>query len=487
MPVFSIISLIICIYILISNDELLKKYSIVILITSVVELLRIRGYFFPLGDYGIGTQIRFWEYVTTLFNCFLIYKFKLEIEWNLYWKCGLFFCAAIISGVYELLYNFEGPILPRDVNIFNVSGSGWDLFIAGIISRVPGEYTLLDFLKGVGNCGIVVFNIICIKNFLSLNDIEDIVRKIILILKGYVVVIYIEFFLKNIIDYSQYWPELQILLCGSFKQNDLNVVSEIRGEWYTLIGFSQESSFVVMALGTLLLLLIISNETKELYQEKSVLVHNSMFSFAFVSLAMLMCGGFSSLWYLFNIIIIFVLIKTKFRKELFLSKFIILSKLIIGIVVLAVVALMVLKYTNSIYWDRILMAVEFYDVFINSGFLPFLSIEDKSILARFSSIVYTLSDVSYRPFWGLGVGMEYAHSFSVTMLADFGLIGSFFWWLLVLYKRNESDEYDSISMFIFIWIVGIMAGDFSVNYLKNISLIIIIDAFALYSDRRIFR
>lgn len=481
MPVFSIITILGSIYIVFHKDTVKNKYLYMLVFSSVAEIVRIRGTFLPGGVGGIA-QATVLQIMTVFLAIILLYKQKSKPAVSFFILASLFLSSVLIGGGYEYVNTFDQPVIPRHLSN-DAIGSVWDWFIAGMIARQVESYTIAEYISGFLKTVFVVFNIYCIKTICNWKDIAYIVNHLISILKAYLIVVYIEFFLKNILNMADLWPDIQQLFCGTFTSGDLNQTPNKRGTFYSLIGFTQEPSFLVMSFAFLLFLVFIANKVNQKYPGQTILPYTPRYQIVLILLPMLLSGGFSSVWYIINLAVIYYIISNEVSSKSLLYQLILFLKFLVPLILVLGLIYAFIQFSDSNYSMRIEAVQLFLTSLLTTGTLPFNMLTDTSVLARFSSIVLTFKDFLARPAFGLGVGMEFAHCFSITMLADFGVLGSYLWWKLLRCPLYKGIRYDYCALFIYFWVIGLIAGDFGVRFLRQFSNLILVEATCLYCSQ----
>lgn len=478
MPLFSIITILGSIYIVFRNDTLKNKYRYMLIFSAIAETIRIRGLFIPGGAGGIA-QATVLQFVTVFLAILLLFKQKNKPSVSFFTIATLFLSSVLIGGGYEYVNTFDQPVIPRHLSN-DVVGSAWDWFIAGMVARQVEPYSITEFLSGFLKVVFIVFNIYCIKSICDWKDIGFIVNRLIYILKCYLIVVYVEFFLKNIFNMADLWPDIQQLFCGAFAPGDLNQAPDKRGTFYSLIGFTQEPSFLVMSFAVLLFLVFIANKVNQKYPGQTILPYTPRYQIVLILLPMLVSGGFSSVWYILNLAVIYYIISNDVSSKSLLYQCVLFFRFSVPLILILGLLYAFIQLSDSNYSMRIEAVQLFLTSLFTTGTLPFNIMTDTSVLARFSSIVLTFKDFLARPIFGLGVGMEFAHCFSVTMLADFGILGSYLWWKLLMCSQYKGVKYDYCALFIYFWIIGLIAGDFGVRFLRQFSNFILVEATCLY-------
>ncbi len=474
MPLFSLVTLTVVIYYVVKNNNIHDFYVDLIKFTCLIEIMHIRGYFIPVGESGILTQSTYLRYLLVLCGMIILFIGNIKYNRKLIIFTFLFFVSALLGEGIEYVFPYEIPVVPYSETIIGKTGSTWDYFMQGYISKRVAILSMVDVMKYQFELLVVLFNIVIIKSYCNMSDYRKILAYIVKVFPLYIILLFIEFIIKNLLGFAEVWPDIQQSLFGNFSLQAMGSESKMRGDLYTLIGFSQESSYVVMAISAFWLL--------SLYAYKSNIAKLKMKWVVLSILLFLLCGGFSCYWFgSVLLVIMWIIIKEKYRLTYRDFLMIILSRSILFMSLILVLLSMIFYFYDYAY-DKFYAVLYFFNEFVLEGRIPYwLVSENISVLSRMGSIVTVINDFCERPLFGLGMGVEYAHSFTVTMLAEFGVVGTVLWWLIITCKKRVNEQYDIYTIFIFFIIAGIFGGDFGVKNLQFIYYIIIVESTKLYT------
>ena len=186
---------------------------------------------------------------------------------------------------------------------------------------------------------------------------------------------------------------------------------------------------------------------------------------------MFLCGGASSIWYFIMLLILSVILSVDLNKKsiyYILSNVIYNMKYLVAIVVGVGGMFYIIQNSGMNYTDRIDAMISLITYVIIDGNIPYALLgNDTSTLARFTSIILTFLDFLNRPVFGLGVDVEFAHCFTITMLSSFGIVGTYSWWKLCM--SNVNGGYDKPFAIIFFFVTGLFSGAAMIDSLLNIN------------------
>ncbi len=481
MPIFSVVICILLMYIALCKETIINKFKYIIILDLFFEIVNIRGTFVS----GVGnffTDVTLLRIVVTFVGFYILLKKKTLIYKNeLQWGFILIMCV-LLGYFYEIISPYDGLIVPKDVYGIYVTGSSWDLYVRGFISQSYINLSSYTIVVNTIKVLWLVFLVLMLKNVFSLTEIKYVLYRLVYILKPYSIVIFIEFLIKNVFGIIGIWPDIQQLFCGKF--GDLPFFGEdtLRGDFYALVGFSSEPSYVIICLFKILILIMIANKIAEINGENERANKTSKAYIGFIVLDMFLCGGASSIWYFIMLLILSVILSVDlYKKSIYyiLSNVIYNMKYLVAIVVGVGGMFYIIQNSGMNYTDRIDAMISLITYVIIDGNIPYALLgNDTSTLARFTSIILTFLDFLNRPVFGLGVDVEFAHCFTITMLSSFGIVGTYSWWKLCM--SNVNGGYDKPFAIIFFFVTGLFSGAAMIDSLLNINNYFFIEITSIY-------
>ena len=183
-----------------------------------------------------------------------------------------------------------------------------------------------------------------------------------------------------------------------------------------------------------------------------------------------------------GLVVVYVLIfhykKTNSAKKLL---YFIISAVIIGISLFALVKIANATHFNSYYLERIRKGILSMTDLSIGGWNGDYATYDGSTKVRLISIVGTWAYVLKRPLFGLALGSTYAHSTMITVLAGLGWVGTLIWVIFTFYAgKNRKGMYYTIICIIHILTLILFGnGLFPFYGVQNILIIELLDIYAI--------
>ncbi len=478
-PILSIITISVCVYIFVSHKNMHQLYLYLLLLTFVLEVLHPRGYFLFISGHRILTSVRVAEIFLVLVGIAYLITSQKRVSTQLCYRGYLLFFLALLGLIYEVVIPYDGLIVPpEDVPGFT-GGSSWDAFIKGVIGEQHVEVTVGHIMNSMFHLLFLIVNACLLKSICSFDDIVFVLHNSIRYLQPYVAFVIVEYFIKNIFMYPEVWPIFQNIFFGEIEEGAFGYESSLRGDSYTLLGVSSEPMFVIICIFSIILMMLIENK----FRQQRIHSLKKIMACIFVTF---LTGGFSSYWYLFILILVVISLRYNLY-NINKSDFLLLLKhfSLIGIIAFFC-GYLIFSFGDNQYLDRLQAVLFFFDYITTTGSIPFFFQGDGSVLARFSSIVMTFEDWLNRPLLGLGLQVEKAHCFTVTMLSDFGIIGTIAWIRFITTKHFKGQKYDFPLFFVVFFVAGLLNGLMEMKYLEQIQVVMIVEFLSIHASKSSF-
>ena len=434
---FSILILSYCVYVMVYYKSISLRYIRLIALAFILEVGKFQGYFFAIGESEVSYEDAF-ATILLVINCVSMAKHK-RYDKKTFIVAMALLTVALLGIIMENIAPYQGLIIPYN------SKRAWDGYAIGVEDKTEVVYSVTRFMLLYVRILSLATTILVINKKLPTSCYKIIVRKI----SGFgkIVLSYgvAELVLKNIF-HSNLTNRINCTMFGL----GISTYTEIAfsSGLARLQGFTREPSHFSMAIFYFVLIIIMNdliNNTKK-----------TGFWLPVSMLLLLMCQSFAALVYL---ILIFVFVFTFYRKgkgTVNIQKIKQRLWCISGFAIAVVIALL-LCGMESYFSDRLAYVVRVVGKLINGGSVPV-----NSDVVRLISIIDTTKDFLHRPLLGLGMGVEAAHSGVVSMLADIGVLGVFFWWKLV--ASIPRDKRGKIVVLVWILAANLLCGTQRIMY-----------------------
>ena len=415
--IFSIILMFCVVFRILRDNNKKSQYMFFLLIAIILDVSQIQGYFIRIA----GKEVSYEDAYMAFFLIYSLIQLKyIKIERRLFFFSFCLFAIGIIGIFNEFIVPLPNKIINSD------AFGGWDYYVSGLTSKtiVKINYMrfLLIYLRLLEYCVVALI----LKNTYSFSDYKNIIVKLIPWSKFVIYYGLVEFAFKNILK-SAFLSKVNEFVLGI--GNNTFAFGEKRMGLYVLQGITREQSHYALSLFFAVVFLFV------FYRKIN---HNHVYKFYYYLLLsimfMVLSGAFSALVYISIIVVMLFLFDKKivFRSEVYLKSFFVLA----GSFVLFFIMCFISKSLEDNYYaERFLRIINNFSLIINNDWKG--KISAYSEIVRFVSIFDTLRDVSYRPVFGLGCGVEWAHSGLVSMLSSIGFLGLYFWCRLSLFSKHE--------------------------------------------------
>lgn len=453
MPILSVIMFFLLIYIMVRKNSAMGRYADLFVIYCTVKIYWFQGYFLKIGNNEISSIANISSHLLLLYSIYLVVYKKIKIDKTTLMSIIFFVSIICLGMMYEKIFPYDGLLLPEQNDEIN-----WDGYIAGTCSMYQYIPPFSAFLRPLWQVLEFSFEVLVFKQIYEISWFVNSYMKIIGYLKYGIYYGYFEFLLKNIIGNLTITYDFAAILLGV---NEYSVYTEAYikdGLFYTLQGLTREPSHFNCFLFNVAVLMMLGNIMKRIVKNKSVNVLSTYSNFTICACIglMLLTGGFSSIWYLFIIGGVALLLRIREsggsildfllqKKITMFSFFIICSGIVFAI------------NQNDYLYNRLIDAMAVFEFLSESNGFAGISILGGnsgigSTIARFVSIYEGIIAFVERPLLGLSWCVQPVHDFSITLLSNIGILGVYFLYKVMI-SSIEKKRYD-FSMIFLIFIIG---------------------------------
>lgn len=449
MPVFSLLLVLIIIYLLTSSKTQIDKLYNLFVLACALRIYWFQGYFLKIGDSEIANLGAVVETVFSAYAIYLIYINTIRIK-RVYVVLFLFFALINLLGIIlEILFPYDGMLL-----VEQSTGYDWDALVAGKCNMYNYYPTVFDYIKPYCSLLQFAFNVVLLKHVYDKEKIAKAYMKVIKVIKFGVFYGLFEFFMKNIIGNVTLTYDVSALAVGV---NEVSAYNEafMKNGLYALQGMTREPSHFNCFLFTYIFLTMLGNTILRYHKEYVKYKTYGNISIFIAVFLLLVSGGFSAVWYLFVLALsCFILKKNNGLK----TRRYINPKMIFNLLfaLILVVAIIYVVLQNDYIYGRLQDAFMIIDYLEEVDEVAALAVLDGnegigSTVARFFSTYTGMVIFMNRPLFGLGYNLQFMHSFSMMLLANMGIIGTYSVYKLLTYSNDR--KYDVLLMFV-VFIIG---------------------------------
>ncbi len=379
-----------------------------------------------------------------------------------YWQISsiLTFITAIALLPKHLLINkhFSFYILTLLINVFIliifplhkrvVVGSG-GVFEAVISGRYPylepsfSKFTIFFLSLSI----IQAISIQVAFKLFNINDYYFLIHKMSLGIKIIIIIVLAEFVLRRF-GFDNVYSNFLIEIFG--KGPSTLSINELRGSSFYLQGLTREGSHLVYSLFTGLIILYVESRTS--YNN----TQTKLFIILCIITILLSMAFTSFLIFVMLILMYYIYHYYDFIKKRDIFRIIGLIGFIIFISIISLIILFLLNFKDTYYYER---ALSSYQDVLNLIALQGKYIPDKIIIlssttTRILNIFDNLSLLSYRPFFGVGLGTNFSYGSTALTLAETGILGLISYVYFYFFSIPINNKKNIYKILIFIWIVG---------------------------------
>lgn len=434
---FAIVTLFILLFMTIKNGFSIVLIANLIILNLFLEIAKPRGYFLQIGN---GEY--YFEDVIPIISLFItmIFLIKNKISLAIFRLLFLALLIAVCGLLFEIIFPLEEKILNPSIL------GGWDAYVAGNAQKSFVQINYLRFALFI--CQLLYFFSICsfFIKYVDSRVFEYICKKIAFFSRFILLVSVIDFIFKYFFDSKLFYDCLSSLLGEGLNTYNFE---DLRNGEILLQGITREPSHFAYSLFCISIFFYIQGKVEKRKSEIFFIV----LSFCLMWLS----GAFSSVVYS-TCFILFVLMNGKLSEN---SKNIHVYLLIFSFLILCfVIVLLAISSTSSD--NEILSRINN----IRTAFL--FIIEDDwrgrfaiaSEYVRFISIIDTVRDFVNKPLFGIGAGVELAHSGVITFFTNFGILGMLVWWLSLL-KISSDKRRSNILLLLLVILPNFLIGFYS--------------------------
>lgn len=432
---------------------------------------------FDRGVFVLGNLIISCASITRLI--LLILAVRILIRCNRI-NCRYLVLSFAFIGVIILGFSYE-VISPYEENVIS-DITFWDAYAMGKAIPSKLEYDVGNGIKQTMAVISYVLMAYVIKIFLFKDELYRIVIKIykysrILIYYGV-----LEFLIRNLLGLPNVPSELMSFFLGDERLNYATI--GYRGSFFMTMGFQAEPSqftqelFIIAVVGLVVIAAHKFDDT--VYSEYPRTIK---FDYACIFIMMVLSGSLSSIWYIL-IILILAIKSGRYKKTFyhFTVRFYKKIAIVMGMILLLVIPLMmkaeILKADELYLYERLNTTIDVIGYFLTPNGIEKLSFFDSSV-SRFISIYEVGRYALDRPLLGLGIGSVIAHDSTISMLANFGIVGFCLFFLLLITSVKTGIKYDNAFAFVFA-VVSFLPMGSATLFGYQIFTFIIIESTCLY-------
>ena len=305
----------------------------------------------------------------------------------------------------------------------------------------------------------------------GLNDYKKLLRKLSGIIKIFLALGLLEYFIKNVLDLNDMWGNMITFLFGTF---DVSFTEgRLRGDSYELILFTRESSHYAYTIFLSSIVLFANN----LINKRK---NGFSFSLLICFLLLILSTSFSSLLFFIGFISLFLVYRwfierpTSYRKEIFSTAILIMLLFITLPVILS-------NMGDGFIGDRLSNLVINWRDFMAFDLTRVVTLGDNSSQARIFSVMHALEAFSSRPLFGLTLGMVTCHGATASFLASVGIIGLYFWIKAYFYscplKQLLCPKPNLYLLSIMIYLLVNMLNSLGIRPFYNTTLLLVVFCF----------
>ena len=447
MPIFSLIIAGILIYIAVfSKGTIISKFYKIFTIDCVVRLFFLQGYFIKIGNREISTAADVCDWVLLLYAIMILFDSRKLLN-NKVVIAGLcFFAMSVISIFCELLFPYDGLLLPKQNLTYN-----WDFYIFGKCSMIQYYPSVIDYAYHFRHLLIFLIIVTAFKMVFNISYFLRAYMNVIRLAKYGIYYGWLEFFLKNIVNAPTITYDFAAIMFGVDEEAVAKAFS--KGVFYALQGFTREPSHFNVFIFSVVMLMILGFFIKEnLKDSMHINLPYSKLTIISGILLLLMTGGFSAVWFIFILPLGTAMLMRRRISITSILKYrgVILSGICCCVVFLCMIA------NNDYFTTRLQNAFHVLSFISNpSGSTAGLVQAckgDGSTVSRFISIYEGINIFMHRPLLGLGYKIQDFHDNTITYLVNMGLIGYCFFWRFLV-SAIKSVKYDKLYLGV-VFIIG---------------------------------
>lgn len=434
---FAYITLLIILFMFIKNGFSIAFIANLIVINFFFEVARLRGFFIQIGngEYYIENAI---TAISLVVNTLFLMRGKVSL--SLIRLSLLSFAIALLGITLEMIF-------PLSEKILNPSSiGGWDYYVKGLTQK---DYVNINYIRfTLFIIQLLYFFSVCIivKKYMNSTLFSYIYKRIFFLCKLILVSAVIDFLFKYLFGSKLFFDFITLILGDgrfSFKFDD------IRDGKIILQGLTREPSNFAYSLFYISIFFFIQAS----FEKRTINYLCIILSFCLMWIS----GSFSTVLYIFC----FFLFTLMYRKTITESKKVCLyfSFYIILIFIFVIILMFLSTYnSDSFFLSRINNIINSFYYIISDDWKGRLNITSEYV--RFIGISDTFKDFLNKPLFGIGGGVELAHSGLITFVSNFGILGTIVWWITLL-KISSKKTVSSILLLLILVLPNILKGVYS--------------------------
>ena len=455
MPIFSVIILLLLVFIMVRPNSFLRRYEDLFVLTCVLEIFWFQGYFFKVGNSDFSDMAHISSYLLMFYSLYLLYVKKINLKKRTFFAACFFVFIIALGMFYEIVNPYNGLLMPEQNEEIK-----WGNYIYGKSPMwhyvPPLSAYVRPFLE------VVVFTVLILvfKQMYTPIWFAKTYMRIVGWLKYGIFYGYIEFVIKNIIGNLTITYEFATLFFGENVHSVLDEALMRGGTFYSLQGFTREPSHFNIFLFTVAMLMLLGNVLKQTLMDRDIPIRQTYGNKTFVLciILMLITGGFSSVWFLFVIGCAAVIIQIQRSKQSLWSLFLHKKWTVFSFSILLGSVVVIIAQNDYLY-NRLMDAFSVLDFLSSSngvigiaGMIKEGNDDIGSTIARFVSVYEGILIFIERPLLGISWHIQPLHDFSVMMLCNIGVLG-FYALFKILGTSNQKIRYDVV-LLLFVFLIG---------------------------------
>ena len=429
-------------------------------VTAWVYIFTNRGYFFESNILNVD----YWQAA-------IIFEFALLLSGGKLNKVSKRMAAFLLCLTASMI---SVAIFPAtQAQVVGNSGS-YEYFMAGIQQYIKPEFTKFTiFLFALAVIQAFVFD--GVYKTLGLDETKKVVLNLAKLSKIVVAIGVVELVIKDILQ-SNIYNDVMVFIFGRGPSAYTELVQ--RGSVFMLTGLSREGSHYASALGIAVVLLFASQKcAKRKYANLWIAV---------AMVLMVFSGAFTQ--------VVSILMLLAFYAVYYVNEYE-GGKKKVGRIVGISFAAVVLVVAGVFVYDRFMTSDNYISARLSSAFATVGNVFSKdasyytmlatidSTTTRLYSIVHTLSNLVYRPLFGLGEGSTYCHGCAALTIAEIGLLGTYTYLRFYFGRYLEDKRFGRIARpLLIIWFaVSMISGGSPRMYIGLDGVIIMMSAFVVFN------
>ena len=379
-----------------------RKLKSLIVVAFIVDLFFEMGYATALGSQNLNYKQVSLDFV--LVYCLLHLK---DVSSNLV-RPFVFLSLSYVASIIILYF------YPSDAWIATTEVSWDDILFDG---RMPVHPSFsMEGVKMTVRMISYLLIIVYVYSTFAVDDYKWIIKKSANVIKIFLILGIIEFFVKNVLFMGETWGSVLEVIFGY--SEDTVYEGRLRGNSYELNLFTREASHYAYILFVCTIVLFTNNVI-----EKKRKISLSLLSCIFL---IVFSTSFSSLLFLSGFLLFYlsyrwyILNPQSRKKEIYTFVFLVS-------IVAPIFTLFLGSNNDNFVGERLVNMLGNFGDFFSNDWNYGSSLGDGSSQVRIVSVIQTLIAFTSRPFFGLSWGTAYCHGATAQFLASVGIVGAWLW------------------------------------------------------------